>query len=348
MSVKQKDYAISALRFMSVGLVVLCHLLEWMWSEGDGYPLMVRIVGNYCAVGVQIFLLISGFLYGSKEKLFGDSTSRISFVLKNFWKVLRDYYLSYLLVTIPLCILTENSSMTWETLFGALTGWCTFGRQLQLWFIPYILFCYLITPMMHDIREWICKRNVAVGLGLLLLLIEVLFLSYQSYFQPAWICCYVIGFFLPKLKGTFLWNWKIYVCACIVCIVGNIIKGYLFYYIQPILGGYRGVILQECYNWVQVLLGLLIFIGIYEVLHKKVWKQKTIKILEWSDKYSYDIYIMHMFFVKGMLSTVFLTGILPLDIAITFGLIIVSGMLLHGVAGGVSAYKRSKDRRTNW
>ncbi len=328
----KKDYAISAMRAMSLTLVIGCHLLEWIYVKGEIYPLIVRIVGNYFAVGVQIFLLISGYLYGSKEKLFSDSTSRVTFVLKNFWKILKDYYVHYLIVTIPLCFLLHNPSMTVEAVWGAITAWRTFGGELQLWFIPYILFCYLITPMLYDIREWICKKNVVWGVATLLVLIELLFLSYKSYFAPAWICCYVIGFFIPRLKKSAIWKRGYYLLGCALCIVGNTIKIYLFYYVKPTWGGIYGVILQECYNWVQVLLAVLIFVGVYKLLHKVMQKKTTVKILDWSDKYSYDIYISHMVFVKGMLSTVFLTGFLPLDILITFALIVVSGIVLYYVA----------------
>ncbi len=337
MKIVKKDYAISVLRVMALSLVIGCHLLEWIHDMGENYPLVVKITGNYFAVGVQIFLMISGFLYGSKENLFGDGISRVTFVKKNFWKILKDYYIYYLLVIIPLCFLLKNPTMTPDAVFGALTGWRTFGRALHLWFIPYILFCYLLTPIIYDIREWICKKNVVVGLAGLLILIEVLFLSYQSYFAPAWICAYVIGFFLPKLKGTIIWRRGWYWYAVVVCVLGNGIKIYLKYFrgiFYPTeVPGLKGIILTECYNWVTVLLAFVIFVGLYEVLHKALCKREKMPFLDWTDEYSYDIYISHMLFVKGMLSTVFLTGFLPLDLVITFALIIFSGILLHYVTG---------------
>lgn len=57
----KKNNAIVLLRVMSMFMIILCHIsFYYTFLPGSGF------VGQFLNVGVQIFLLISGFLYGRK------------------------------------------------------------------------------------------------------------------------------------------------------------------------------------------------------------------------------------------------------------------------------------------
>lgn len=49
--------------------IISCHTCEWI-EYGIGKSNSLRIFGNYCAVGVEIFLLILGYLYDLRKDLF--------------------------------------------------------------------------------------------------------------------------------------------------------------------------------------------------------------------------------------------------------------------------------------
>lgn len=341
-----KDYAISTLRLLALLLVIGCHYFEWLGSNLEGQPKIFRIIGNSSSVGVQVFLLISGFLYGRKD-LFKESTFRVNFVLKNFWKILKDYYIHYLLVTIPVCMLLESWHLTRDAIWGVITAWRTMGREVQLWFIPYILFCYLITPMLYDIRNWMIEKKQIYLFFVFISLVEILLLSYQSYFIPAWICCYIIGYFLPSFdKFNFKYfKMKYYWILAVPCLVLNIIKLYLKYFLELTLEGLKGVIYTEFINWTRVMLAVTIFSGGYYVIRKYVEIESKNKFLDLADKFSYDIYISHMIFVKGMLTTVFLTSNMMVNFFITMFAIVSSGIILYYICRPKEVFYYWRKRR---
>lgn len=55
----------------------------------------------------------------------------------------------------------------------------------------------------------------------------------------------------------------------------------------------------------------------------------SLRILEWSDKYSYDVYITHMIYIKGVLSVLDLTDNYIVNILFMLILTALSAMMLH-------------------
>lgn len=86
---KKKDYAISFIRFLSLCMIIACHICQFYENE----------LAWWLNCGVQIFLLISGFLYGQR-----DYIEPVKFYKRNIPKILIDYYL-YLVVILPVYVL---------------------------------------------------------------------------------------------------------------------------------------------------------------------------------------------------------------------------------------------------
>ena len=102
---REKDYSISLLRMIAVISIIFCHSFEYSSSIFVDKGWILKSIGNYLANGVQVFLIISGFLYGnicgSKKNLFSNSKERINFLIKNSLKILKDYWLYCILVIFP-------------------------------------------------------------------------------------------------------------------------------------------------------------------------------------------------------------------------------------------------------
>ena len=119
---KEKDYSISLLRMLAVISIIFCHSFEYSSSIFVDKGWILESIGNYLANGVQVFLIISGFLYGAKSKknLFSDSKTRIKFLLKNSLKILKDYWVYCLLVIFPVYYLKESIILTKREVLGIL------------------------------------------------------------------------------------------------------------------------------------------------------------------------------------------------------------------------------------
>lgn len=83
---REKDYSISLLRMLAVISIIFCHSFEYSSSIFVDKGWILESIGNYLANGVQVFLIISGFLYGteSKKNLFSDSKTRVKFLILNY------------------------------------------------------------------------------------------------------------------------------------------------------------------------------------------------------------------------------------------------------------------------
>lgn len=116
---REKNYSISLVRLISMLLIISCHTCEWIGEELSNDN-RLAIFGNYCAVGVQIFLIISGYLYGSREELF-EENSRVGFLITNFKKILKDYYIYVIFVVFPIYSFLDPDSINLSSIFGVLT-----------------------------------------------------------------------------------------------------------------------------------------------------------------------------------------------------------------------------------
>ena len=128
----KKDYSISLARFLATSAIIICHIMQY-------YNFVLAWWFN---VGVQIFLCMSGFLYGKKE-----ITKPIGFYKKQFVKILLDYYVVVLTVAAFQFIFMPEEITLLQFAKSILTVGTLSGGG-HLWYIPYILLCYLITPLL--------------------------------------------------------------------------------------------------------------------------------------------------------------------------------------------------------
>ncbi len=231
----KKDYAYSMARFIAIIMVIFCHIFEYTGYH-LGYGVLFERFGNFLSVGVQIFLLLSGILYGSRDSLKERPTE---FFLRNCKKVMLDYYVYAFLVIIPVYTFFEpNVILFLKRVFrlGTLSG--VISGVHHTWFIPYILFCYVITPYLYDIRDF-AKEKLWMALISLFVLFEVIKVAFNLRFTATWINCYILGFFIPKLSENCSKHDKsVLVCLCsIVSIFSLCVRYIVRYHISPLVDG---------------------------------------------------------------------------------------------------------------
>ena len=315
----RKNYSLSLIRILALFLVIFCHIFELT---------SYSILGNYLAVGVQLFLPLSGYLYSHKE--FEDSKSRIKFVFKNCYKILVDYYICVIIFIVvyyfvqPECI---NLRSIWDILLCK-SAW--FGIH-HLWYIPYCLMCYLITPLLYDLKKYLKSGggNILSGFLIFIIAFEILLYTYNSYFMPMRIISYIIGYFLPEIKSFkklfVLWNISVF-----IAIVLNIIRyKYMYVWTPEAFTGIKSEVLEFLYNYANLFLGLSLFLTIVIFLRNVDWPVWTQHIFDKTDILSYDFYLVHMIFVKGCLSLIGKLGSFIVEVLAILIVTFISGILLH-------------------
>ena len=89
-------------------------------------------------------------------------------------------------------------------------------------------------------------------------------------------------------------------------------------------------------KYAHVALGTSLFLIIKKVfaaIFKKGWPTPIVKFCNFSDRYSYDIYLVHQFAILGPLSLMSLTPSLALNIVIILAIIIVAAIITNFIAG---------------
>jgi peptidoglycan/LPS O-acetylase OafA/YrhL len=91
-----------------------------------------------------------------------------------------------------------------------------------------------------------------------------------------------------------------------------------------------GILSKIVNDYSHSLLGISLFFGMYWLFTGILTEKSGGKgLLYYSDKYSYDIYIVHQIYILGAFTLIGLTGFLALDILIISVAIVISAVLLQ-------------------
>ena len=300
-----RDHSISAIRGISMLCIVACHIMQYLNWE----------LAWWFNVGVQIFLCISGFLYGRKEM-----TQWGPFFKKGFRKILVGYYIAFLPAAFVMYFIVKSASLG-QVIRGLLCNGTIPGGG-HLWFIPTILFCYCITVFLSMIfpkKDTEKKRIIKLGIVWILgFLVIDLFIPY---FNPAWIFCYILGFYLGRIEDTCTYR-RVSVLLCIGALLCNgvqILCDYVLHITLPMHNVF-------C-NYSHVLLGAALFV----ILRNVFRNIQDCRLLRFSDRYSYEVYLVHQFFILGPLSLMSLTESRVLNLFLVFISIAVSAFAVKKI-----------------
>jgi len=312
-----KDSVLSLIRFISMLLIIACHIFQYYGLE----------LAFWLNVGVQIFLFLSGYLYGKK-----DINDTKNFLKKQYIKIIVPYILLSAIILVfeyinnPLYF-SANSKVY---LIGRLIGfqeWIKpFPNIYHTWFISVILLCYLITPILNRI-----KKELNILSFLKYMIISLIFIQLLVGFgilnvNPSYLILYLFGYFIANVNEKE--HKKIAVLVVLLTLIILPVRLKLEYSnfksFENILT-YLTIRPTYFISYHHALCGMSIF-----MLIKTIFKRiKYNKIFEFSDKYSYYIYLVHQIFILGSYSLLNLSKSIFLNILIVLITIIVSAILLH-------------------
>lgn len=277
-----KDYSISFTRFIAMIFIILCHILQYYKIE----------LCWWFNVGVQVFFIISGWLYFNRK--FNSIQDVIKFYIKNALKLLTNYYVYISLLFLFFISIKKipNGFMNLFDLSGTVSG---LGH---LWFIKYILICYLLVPIFTKIIKF-CKKKRLNIFSIIFVPIIIALLCKQFNIIGAWINCFYFGMILHAINE---YNYQKYLTKVIyiIAIILNVVQIYLQYILNlDLLSIKNGHYLCE---YAHAFLGLLCFY-LLKHLYEHIIKDKiSVNLLELSDKYSYDVYLTHHIYILGTYS----------------------------------------------
>lgn len=135
--------AVSLIRMIAMLLIITCHFMQAMDIE----------LAWWFNVGVQIFLCISGWLYGSRR--IAEVTS---FYHRRFIKILVPYYIVYVTFGLATFLFAKTSFDVLSFIRGLFIN-ATIQGAGHLWFAPTVLMCYVLIPGLQAYRERYVTSN---------------------------------------------------------------------------------------------------------------------------------------------------------------------------------------------
>lgn len=312
-----RNYKISLIRILAMISIMLCHIFQ---AKNIG-------IAFWLNVGVQIFLFMSGFLYGKKE-----IKSTWLWLKKQYSKILIPYYI-YVILMIIFYIIFARDSISFKNIISLLLCFQIFNTTYGLnhfWFIPIILMCYLITPFLQKLLKNKSKLEIT---KLALILFIMFYVETFAYLTPvdnriSNIICYIIGYFIAYLSYENKKQEKtISILIVLFAIIFNMIK-------ISIIPDKLNILLYSIFKIIiensHILLGMALFIVLYKILKKVEVRltPKVKKIIDFIDKYCFYIYITHHSFILGPFSIINLTFSSILNIIIIICCIVISSYML--------------------
>lgn len=331
MAEQKRDLSISFVRMLAMMFIVICHVMQYYDVE----------LAWWFNIGVQIFLCISGYLYGRKRIL-----DILVFYRKNFVKILIDYEI-VVFAAVAATVLFTDTVITVEEIAGAVLTVSTIAGGAHLWFIPTILMCYLLTPLYERIfsRAEQSHKLLVPAAVLLFVMNELVFRQMFSYFNAAWINCYLIGFALRRFQQYRFWYtgsaWLLTLTGAVFISIQASVR-----YLQLITltDAWRPFYYPMC-DYGHVFLGVALFCSGRVLLRPFCNINLIQRILRLSDRYSYQIYLTHHFFILGPLSLMALTANSYVNVVLILLLTVLTAVLLQKISAKISAVFMKKQLR---
>ena len=331
MAEQKRDLSISFVRMLAMMFIVICHVMQYYDVE----------LAWWFNVGVQIFLCISGYLYGRKRIL-----DILVFYCKNFVKILIDYEI-VVFAAVAATVFFTDTVITVEEIAGAVLTVSTIAGGAHLWFIPTILMCYLLTPLYERIfsRAEQSHKLLVPAAVLLFVMNELVFRQMFSYFNAAWINSYLIGFALRRFQQYRFWYtgsaWLLTLTGA-VCI--SIQASVRYLQLITLTDAWRPFYYPMC-DYGHVFLGVALFCSGRVLLRPFCNINLIQRILRLSDRYSYQIYLTHHFFILGPLSLMALTANSYVNVVLILLLTVLTAVLLQKISAKISAVFMKKQLR---
>ena len=298
---KAESDAISFVRVCAMISIVSCHLLQaysnhWAWVLN---------------VGVQVFLVLSGYLYGHKC---------ITQWKEWFWSRIKKLYVPFLLFSLTVLMLLDfftDEYISLKNYFAYIVdiqGVCGGVKGLShLWFMTAIACCYVTTPVLQKF-----KRFAPVLLLILLVVggFEYLYIK-RWVFHFSWFWLYAVGYYYACLNRKWHRNLFLALLTIVFLILSCKID-------KNTVMSFHNLINRAWHDF----LGLILcFYGISLLSHFNLTCLRL--LVRPIDKYSYYVYITHHVFILGSFSMIPIVYNVFMNVFVILVLTVSSALLLN-------------------
>ena len=200
----------------------------------------------------------------------------------------------------------------------------TFPGAGHLWFVPTILFCYAVTPILESFYTKVSRRGYFFATLFAIEITALFCFGFADFYNGAWIGCYVIGYAIGINEYKSFLSKKILLILFGALASLNLIQIYIEYIVKIEVSGTIGKMYSAFRMYNHVWLGVFLCLLLKTVFDKFEFSKNMRRILDITDMYSYETYLVHQFLILGPFSLMALTPFLVLNL---FVILICIGIL---------------------
>lgn len=321
------SFSLMGVRVVATIFILLCHLVQHSTNS------LLVFTGQFFNVGVSIFFFLSGFLYGNK-----DISDTKKWFLKRFVKIMIPFYVLMLFLFIVNYQRFEISTFIIYFLnFQGLINKNYVLGSAHLWFLSYLMICYLLIPFMNKLRKKE-ERTLVYLLAIVFIFQIILFILGSNYSSfVVYILLFIFGYYLRTKENVWTTYANKTLFACLVILFGlsiRLIGRFLFD--DTLL--YTEIIVP----YSQVLIAINIFMAILGIFNRygDTLNNLVTNVVKFINKYSYEIYLVHYMYCVGPFSVFKLTKSYLLNILIVLFLTLISAVILKEICQFLTTYRK--------
>lgn len=282
--------SLQILRVFATILILTCHLVQ---ESSNPY---ITMTAQFFNVGVSVFVIISGYIYGKKKIL--DNYTYKEWIIKRAKRILVPFYI-FITSLVMFNILRYNSINILKYIVYILNLQAFLGYMNgaeHLWYLSIAMIYYIITPILDFNRNKLTKSRVKILLSVYFIIhIIISYINKQIGIYTGYIGVYILSYTLAiycnkevKTKNVIALLF-IMIASAVIRIIGRtLFDGSVLY--DVLIVSYTQAIIGMC----------MLFISLY--IGKKIKNDYFIKVISHFDSISYEIYIVHYMFIVGPIS----------------------------------------------
>ena len=324
MSVKTgKDYGLSVARLIATLFIITCHIMQ----------VEKMTLALWFNVGVQMFLYMSGYLYGRYRDI-----DPAGFMYARLKRLLIGFYV----FSIPFSVIllaTKVYPIGWVDIVHFLTfSNFNFADGIgHLWFVPCIIVCYMMLTLLISIlnkMDAIKSDAVYIAASIALMLgVEFIFQLFirNEMMKSPWINCFVVGVVLRRISESDR-RLKDYIGYVILfgCLVMNAAQIVMTYVLALEFESYKLFLFDRICDYAHMLLGIVL-VEIIRRLFANIGSDKVKSFLDTTDRLSYSVYLVHFVLIKGAFSLLKVISPKALAVVAIYVSAILIGILIDAI-----------------
>lgn len=316
-------------RVLATIFIFLCHIF------GKSNIPIVQMSSQFFNVGVSMFIVLSGFLYGMNtvKRPIGK------WYCKRWLRIcISEYIFVLILFVVHLAVSNTIKPLNWIVLLLNLQGVEIYVNGAEhLWYLTVILFCYLITPLLDKlfnkekpspVRIWLILLSVAS-----FSVVCAYFIHRHTAIYLVYVLLYMAAFLLGRYQCSFVSNQNVVLCVFVAALfagfrlVGKFFADGSTLYDVFIVGITQGAI------------ALCLLCAVCSIK-----KLRSFSALRWFDTISYEFYLVHYMLIVGPVSVMSLTSVSAINCVIVAVVSLGLAWIIHVVGNKVISLIHRPDK----